>query len=187
MGNGKFPGFLGDHNTPKIVRYRPSAKGLLLAMAPTYAQVGVWASAVLLAALALQGLAYGREFGTVAATLREFAFADRRGRYSSIFVVSAQGGQLAGFLVLLILQSVLSQEQMQSFGWRFPFGLALVGALVVVFLRRRMVESPVFLLTGSETDRRGILREIFSTHRVEVGLALAMVTFSIPAMMPFST
>ncbi|MCE3555810.1 MFS transporter [Pseudonocardia sp. RS11V-5] len=160
---------------------------LLLAVAPTYAQVGVWASVILLVARALQGLAYGGEFGTVAATLREIAPPQRRGRYSSLFVVSAQGGQLAGFVVLLILQSLLTREQMTSFGWRLAFGVALLGALVVVYLRRRMVESPVFAAAEAKPERRGSLRELFASHPAATGLAFLMVTLTIPTMLTFST
>lgn len=115
---------------------------LLLAFAPTYAQVGILASIILLVARILQGLAYGGEFGSVAATLREIAPPGRRGRYSSLFIASAIGGQLLGFVVLLVLQSLLSREQLMTFGWRIPFGVALLGTVVVIYLRRRMVETP---------------------------------------------
>jgi MHS family alpha-ketoglutarate permease-like MFS transporter len=161
---------------------------LLLAVTPTYAQVGLLASIILLIARSLQGLAYGGEFGTIAATLREIAPPDKRGRYSSLFIVSGVGGQVAGFLALLILQSVLTREQMNAFGWRIPFGLALVGALIVMYLRRKMVESPVFLEGARATpERRGSLSDLLTTHRVPVALAFLVIALTAPVLLTFTT
>ncbi|GCE38854.1 L-Proline/Glycine betaine transporter ProP [Rhodococcus wratislaviensis] len=161
---------------------------LLIAVTPTYAMVGVWASVLLLIARTLQGLAYGGEFGTVAATLREVAPPERRGRYSSLFMVASAAGQGLGFLVLLILQSSLSPEQMNSYGWRLPFILAVVGAVVVLYLRRQMVESPVFLAAeASKPKDRGQLRELLTRHRTAVMLCFFAVALTVPAMLTFTS
>ncbi len=171
-----------------------TAGTLLLALAPTYAQVGLLASVVLLVARILQGLAYGGEFGTVAATLREIAPPGRRGRFSSVFISAAIGGQLVGFLLLLLLQTILTKEQLTAFGWRIPFAVALLGALVVVYLRRRMAETPAFVhaarqaaATGTEA-RRGSLRELFGPgNRAGVVLVFLAIALTVPTMLTFTS
>lgn len=167
---------------------------LLLAVTPTYAQVGVFASVILLIARVLQGLAYGGEFGTVAATLREIAPPGRRGRFSSIFIIASLGGQISGFLLLLLLQNLLSPAQMAEYGWRIPFCIGLIGAVVVLYLRRRMVESPVFVHAAQraaespETHGSGGLRELFSKpHRTSVFLVFSTVALTVPTMLTFTT
>ena len=164
------------------------AAALLIALTPTYAQVGVLASVILALARIVQGLAYGGEFGTVAATLREIAPPGRRGRFSSVFVIAAAVGQITGFLVLIALQTLLTRAQMSAFGWRIPFGVALLGALVVVYLRRRMVESPVFSEAHRSAPRkRGSLRQLFATQRVPVLLCFLAVALTVPTLLTFGT
>lgn len=161
---------------------------LMIALVPTYAQVGVLASVLLLVARGLQGLAYGGEFGTVAATLREIAPPKERGRYSSLFILAGVSGQIAGFLALLLLQTVLTREQMSEFGWRIPFVLAVFGALVVVYLRRKMIESPVFLSVAQNAPvRRGSLRDLMATERVPLALAFLVIALTAPILLTFTT
>lgn len=163
---------------------------LLIALAPTYAQVGALASGLLVGARVLQGLSYGGEFGTAAATLREIAPPERRGRFSCIFVFASAVGQIAGFSVLLVLQNLLSPEQMSAYGWRIPFGIAMIGALAVIYLRRTMAESPVFTTTadrGANSRERGSVRALLAHHRGPTLLVFLAVAFTIPVNLTFGT
>ena len=75
---------------------------LVIAMLPTYAQIGAAAPVLLLMARLLQGLSVGGEYGTSATYMSEVAIKGRRGFYASFQYVTLIGGQLCALLVLVI-------------------------------------------------------------------------------------
>lgn len=114
---------------------------LMIACLPTYASAGFWAAALLLIARLLQGLSVGGEYGTSATYLSEVATAGRRGFYGSFHYATIIAGQLMAVLVIAILQSFLSTDELKAWGWRIPFFIGALGALVALYVRRNMVET----------------------------------------------
>ena len=121
-----------------------SAGSLAIALTPGYATIGVIAPIILVLARLLQGLSVGGEFGSSATYLAEVATPGKRGFFSSFQYVSIVLGQLSALLVMIVLQSLLTEEQMYSFGWRIPFAVGAIAGLVVMYLRRTMEESEHF-------------------------------------------
>ena len=131
---------------------------LVIAILPGYQVIGAAAPVLLILARLLQGLSVGGEYGTSATYLSEIAPADRRGFYSSFQYVTLILGQLLALAILLLLQYwLLSEEQLESWGWRIPFLIGAACAVVVAVLRRDMAESSAF--TASHRVRRP-LREL---------------------------
>ena len=89
---------------------------LVIAVLPTYAQIGAAAPVLLLVARLLQGLSVGGEYGTSATYMSEVAIKGRRGFYASFQYVTLIGGQLCALLVLVVLQQALSTDQLKSWG-----------------------------------------------------------------------
>ncbi|WP_213304537.1 MFS family transporter [Paraburkholderia sacchari] len=114
---------------------------LVIAALPTYAQIGALAPALLLVARLFQGLSVGGEYGTSATYMSEVALEGRRGFYASFQYVTLIGGQLCALLVLVILQQLLSVEQLRAWGWRIPFVVGAGAALVALTLRRSLDET----------------------------------------------
>jgi MHS family alpha-ketoglutarate permease-like MFS transporter len=96
---------------------------------------------ILVVARLLQGLSVGGEFGSSATYLSEVATPGRRGFFSSFQYVSIVIGQLSALLVMILLQRMLTPEQMGEWGWRIPFIIGAVAGLGVMILRRTMDES----------------------------------------------
>ena len=117
------------------------AGSLLVAVLPTYASIGLAAPALLLVARLIQGLSVGGEYGTAATYMSEVAEHGHRGFYSSFQYVTLIGGQLLATLVLVILQQVLDDTQLHAWGWRVPFVIGAIAAVVAFFLRRGLVET----------------------------------------------
>ncbi|MFE9788236.1 MFS transporter [Nocardia salmonicida] len=160
-----------------------AAGSLMIAVTPGFQTIGIAAPVLLLMARLLQGLSVGGEYATSATYLSEVASPGRRGFYSSFQYVTLVAGQLVALGVQIVLQQVLSSEQMYSWGWRIPFLIGSGGAIVVMLLRRGMDESDSFKAmestskTGEATanSSRGSLRVLLQYPReclLVVGLTM---------------
>src|SRR5262249_2574587 len=117
------------------------AGSLLIAVMPTHSTIGAAAPALLLFARLAQGLSVGGEYGTAATYMSEVASKGNRGFYSSFQYVTLIGGQLLALLVLAILQALLTTDQLKAWGWRIPFVIGAIAALVAMYLRRSLAET----------------------------------------------
>jgi MHS family alpha-ketoglutarate permease-like MFS transporter len=137
---------------------------LLIAVVPPYAVIGVWAPVVLVGARLLQGLSVGGEYGTSATYMSEMATAKHRGFTASFQYVTLIMGQLLALGVLLVLQATMSEADLNGWGWRIPFAVGAVLAVVALWLRRSIDETHSFeVLPASE--RRGIAGELLKHPR----------------------
>jgi len=128
---------------------------LMIAVLPTYASIGVAAPALLGLARLIQGLSLGGEYGASATYLSEVADEKHRGFYSSFQYVTLIGGQLCAILVLLLLQQVfLTPEQLRAWGWRIPFVIGALLAIVALVMRRNLHETDDFLAAKRQVTRR---------------------------------
>ncbi|MDQ6612099.1 MAG: MFS transporter [Gemmatimonadota bacterium] len=121
-----------------------SGGSLIIAIVPSYATIGVGAPVMLILARLLQGLSVGGEYGASATYLSEMAGQKHRGFWSSFQYVTLIMGQLLSLAVLLLLQRVLSEAQLMAWGWRIPFVIGALCAIVAVWLRRGLEETPAF-------------------------------------------
>ena len=117
---------------------------LLIAITPSYAQIGVIAPAMLVLARLLQGLSVGGEYGASATYLSEMAGKTHRGFWSSFQYVTLIMGQLLALAVLLLLQRLLTPAELESWGWRIPFIVGAACAVVAVAMRRGLEETTAF-------------------------------------------
>jgi len=131
----------GRRNSMVISVLMMCAGSLMIAIMPTYATVGVLAQILLLVARLAQGLSVGGEYGTAATYMSEVASKGHRGFYSSFQYVTLIGGQLLALLVLVLLQSALSTDQLKAWGWRIPFVIGALTAVVAMYLRRSLSET----------------------------------------------
>ncbi|MER6217771.1 MULTISPECIES: MFS transporter [unclassified Streptomyces] len=164
-----------------------SVAALLIAVAPTYGQAGPFGAVVLLLARLLQGLSIGGEYAASATYLTEASARNRRGLGSSFQYVSMTCGQLLGLGILITLQHTLTKQQLGSWGWRIPFVLGAVFALVVFWLRRRLEETDAFKEAGAHDDSaRGSLKALWE-HRRQAGLVMALTLGGTVAYYTYTT
>ncbi len=112
---------------------------------PTYDTIGVVAPLLLLVLRFLQGLGLGGEWGGAVLLTVEHAPAERRVLWSSFPQVGPAVGFLLANGVVLGLSATLSEAQFAAWGWRVPFWAAGVLAVVGLWLRSSLAESPRFL------------------------------------------
>ena len=73
--------------------------------------------------------------------MSEVALSGRRGFFSSFQYVTLIGGQLLAVLVLVITQQFLDDQQLRAWGWRIPFLIGAIAAVVALMLRRTLAET----------------------------------------------
>ena len=146
---------------------------------PTYAQVGMLAPALLLVLRLLQGFAVGGEIGGSAVYLTEHAPLGKRGFYTSVLQLMGPLGILVSTLQIVLLQSLLSADDFQAWGWRVPFLFSIVLLLVSLKSRVNMYESPVFIhLRDKHALAKAPLRECLSNPHTLGRMALLFFCIS---------
>jgi MHS family dicarboxylic acid transporter PcaT-like MFS transporter len=131
----------GRKNSMMISVLMMCAGSLVIACLPTYASIGAWAPALLLVARLFQGLSVGGEYGTTATYMSEIALKGQRGFFGSFQYVTLIGGQLLAVLTVVILQQFLDSDELKAYGWRIPFVIGAIAALISLFLRRTLKET----------------------------------------------
>ncbi|HDX9630383.1 TPA: MFS transporter [Bacillus cereus] len=149
---------------------------LIIACTPSYESIGIMAPIILVLARLLQGLSLGGEYGTSATYLSEMASSGRRGFYSSFQYVTLVAGQMVALGVQIVLQQLLSEPDMKSWGWRIPFIIGAMGAVAVLWLRRTMDESEQFSnIKSQKRENAGTVRTLMKHPKAVltvVGLTL---------------
>ncbi|MDL4775371.1 MFS transporter [Actinomadura xylanilytica] len=164
-----------------------SGSALLIAVAPTYDSVGYFGAVVLLVARLMQGLSVGGEYAASATYLTEATPPGRRGFASSFQYVSMTAGQLIGLGLQIVLQRTLSDAALHSYGWRIPFVIGALGAAVVLYLRRSLLETAAYDQDASEhSGERGTIRAL-RRHRREFLLVIALTMGGTLAYYTFTT
>jgi MHS family alpha-ketoglutarate permease-like MFS transporter len=146
---------------------------LMIAAAPTYAAAGWIAPTVLVLARMLQGLSVGGEYGASATYLSEKAMRNRRAFWASFQYITLIGGQLLALAVVVLLQSVMSDSELQEWGWRIAFGVGALLAFGVYFLRARLTETESFVRQGADRARSSMI-DLWRNHPREFLIVAAI-------------
>lgn len=158
---------------------------LIIALTPTYSQIGMLAPIMLTFARLLQGISVGGEYASSATYLSEMASKNNRGFYSSFQYVTLIAGQLLALLVLLCLQQFfLTTAQLESWGWRIPFFIGSILALIALFLRLGMQESASFQANEIKKKNSGLKtlikypKEVLTVVGLTMGGTIGFYTYS---------
>jgi len=138
-------GFIGDRYGRKksmlISVYIMCLGSLVIACLPGYDHIGLFAPVLLLLVRMLQGLSVGGEYGASATYMSEIATEGKKGFYSSFQYVTLIGGQLMAVLTVVVLQQVLANDELRSWGWRIPFFIGAALSIVALWLRKSLHET----------------------------------------------
>ncbi|MBY0280629.1 MAG: MFS transporter [Alphaproteobacteria bacterium] len=142
-------GHIGDKFGRKSALYYSmilmSVPTFMIGLLPTYENIGIWASILLILIRLLQGLAMGGEYAGTMTYLVEGAEPKNKGFYGSIAALSLVLGMALGSLLSAFLHNILSPEQMFKWGWRIPFFISSIGIIWAIYLRLNLKESKGFL------------------------------------------
>ncbi len=141
-------GHLGDTRGRKhvlvtcmfLMGFSTVAVGLL----PTYAQIGMFAPALLVVLRLVQGFAVAGEIAGASSMILEQAPFGQRGFFASFTLQGVQAGQILAAAVFLPLAYYMPADAFNSWGWRIPFLLSFIVIVIGYVIRRKVDETPAF-------------------------------------------
>jgi len=153
-----------------------------IGLLPTYAQVGIWAPALLILLRIVQGIGIGGEWGGAALMVIEHSPRDKRGFYGSLVQIGFPLGMLASTGIVAYL-SRMPDVDFLAWGWRIPFLLSAVLVVLGFYIRLKIAESPVFAAAsedGQESPKIPLF-EVLTKHRrnllISIGLKVCEVAW----------
>lgn len=176
-------GLLGDQRGRKntfliaimLMAFATFAIGIL----PTYLQLGWMASLGLLLLRLVQGIAFGAELPGAITFLSEHAQGNNRGLHAGFMVASLSLGATVGSLLIMLLTSHLTSTQMLVWGWRVPFLLGGLLAVVGYWLRRKTQETPYFIsYKQAHPYPTAIIATLLKYHRKALCQGLGIMLFT---------
>jgi MHS family proline/betaine transporter-like MFS transporter len=147
----------------------------LIAVTPGFATIGLAAPILITLARLLQGFSVGGEFGSAVSFLSEHA-PGRRG-FSASWQF-ATGGLITVLASLfgVALTSLLSHDQLVSWGWRIPYFFGLLIGPAGLYVRAKVVETPEFL--EAQKPAATPIMEVLRRHPMAVLLGLGISIIS---------
>ncbi|MBG0797937.1 MFS transporter [Methylocystis sp. L43] len=183
---GLFFGFYADRKGRKaalqLIMFVMTAAIAIIAFAPTYATIGLFAPVLIVIGRLLQGFATGGEFASSTAFLIEVAPAGRRGVYGSLQMVGQGLSILLGTLAGMLVAGVFSVEALHDWAWRLPFFAGLLIGPVGLYVRRHLDETPAFKASSQE---EGVARAFLDLVRRRGDRLLACFAATIGATISF--
>ena len=147
----------------------------LIALLPSYHQVGILAPILLLVVRMVQGFSASGEYAGATAFIAEYAPTSRRGLFTSIVPASTAAGLLAGSLLSAALFAMLDDAEMQAWGWRLPFLLAAPLGLIGLYIRLKLEDTPKFRAMEARHEATATpTAELFRNHRGRMAIAFGV-------------
>lgn len=164
---------LGRRNVLALVIILMGAATLGIGLLPTYGQIGVIATILLVLCRLVQGLSAGAETAGSNTLVAEHSPDNRKGLFVAFTYAFANLPAVFASLLVLTLTTTLTAGSYESWGWRIPFILGGIFALVGLYIRSRVQESPEFeaaqkaekLAPASERRRLPLLSAIRENPR----------------------
>lgn len=144
---------------------------LLIAVMPTYEQIGIWATVGVVLARLIQGFSAGGEFGSSTTYLVEHT--EKHKGFFASWQMSSQGLSLtlAPLLGYFVTHN-LSAEDLSSWGWRCPFLFGLLIGPVGYYIRQHLDDAPQYL---SATTTDSPVLDLLASEKMRTLIAIGLI------------
>jgi len=115
----------------------------LVALVPTYQQIGVWGAVILCVLRLLQGVGIGGEWSGSVLVAMEWAKTHKRGLFASWPQIGVPMGTVLANLAV-VGASLTTGEGFLAWGWRVPFAISFLLVIVGLWIRLGLEETPIF-------------------------------------------
>jgi MFS family permease len=149
----------------------------MIALAPTYAAIGIAAPILIVVARLLQGFATGGEFSSATSFLLEIAPPHRRGLYTSWQMFGQGMALLCGAGLATLVTYGLTQRELDAWGWRIPFLLGLLIGPVGLWIRQYLNETEAFIEACKAPAEKRSLAFLLRNHGREMAIVMGLTVF----------
>lgn len=143
----------------------------MMGLLPTYAQIGFWATSLMVLCRLLQGFSIGGEFSGSVILLIEHAPKNRKAFFGSWADLGSSVGMILASLTIIALRFSVTEQELLEWAWRLPFLSGFLLAIIGYFLRRNLDETPEFMAQKAPSHHRVPLKEILTNYRMSFILA----------------
>lgn len=150
-----------------------------IGLLPTYQQIGIYAPILLVLCRLVQGLSAAGEATGSNSFVAEHAPTGQRGRWVALTYSFANIAPVVAALVVLLISNMMSGAEYDSWGWRIPFIIGGPLALVGLYIRSKVDETPAFKATiAARRTAATPLRDAFQYNRKAMGFTFALAALS---------
>lgn len=178
---GVICGYLGDkmgrQKLLAILLLMISLATAAIGLLPSYESIGWAAPALLILLRIVQGFSAGGEVSGAGSFVAEYAEDHRRAVVMSPLVMGSFIALLFGSLLISSLLNIYGADAMRAWVWRVPFLLAIPMALIGVYIRTRIQDTPHFqMVKQNKAVVRNPIREVLTSkrHLKAIGLAITL-------------
>src|SRR5579884_255472 len=179
---GHFGDRMGRKSTLIVTLLLMGISTFLVALLPGYAVIGLWGAVLLTILRMLQGIGVGGEWGGSVLLSMEWArHNNERGFLSSWPQSGGPAGLFLANLAVLVF-SQMSGDSFLAWGWRIPFAFSIVLVGIGLWIRLRILETPVFrnLIAENKIERTPILEVCRKQPGTIIAAALARTSEQAP-------
>ena len=170
---------IGRRRVLSLVILMMGAATVAIGLLPTYAQIGIMAPVLLVVCRLVQGLSAAGETIGSNSFVAEHAPSEKRGLYVAFTYSFANLPPIAAALLILLLTNVLTAENYASWGWRIPFLIGGPLALIGLYIRHQVDESPAFKATqAAKRVASSPIGEAMRDQKKQMGYSFALAAFS---------
>lgn len=116
----------------------------LIGFVPSYATIGIWGAILLVVLRFVQGVGVGGEWGGSVLMSMEWGHKRRRGFIASWPQFGVPVGLFLANGGLLVMSNIAGPTGFANWGWRVPFYFSIVLVGVGLYVRLRVLETPLF-------------------------------------------
>lgn len=142
---GHFGDKYGRKNAFTASAFVMALSTLLMGCLPTYHSIGIAAPLLLVILRLFQGISVGGEVPGATVFISEHFPDHKKGLAVGLIFMGVTLGNVIGSGLGYLLTRQLSLESMFQWGWRIPFIAGFILGLVAYFLRKKALETPLFL------------------------------------------
>ena len=159
---GRIADLLGRKQALILTLLAMAIPTVLMACMPNYSRIGIAAPIIIVLLRIIQGLSVGGEYTTSIVYLVENAPEKRRGFFAIWGLWGAVLGILLASAIASLLANILDPQQLDIWGWRVPFALGSLVALIGLLIRRGLVTD---VCTEEAIDP---VQQVFGKYRMQV-------------------
>lgn len=176
---GHFGDRLGRKNILLLTLCIMGIASLGIGLLPTYGQIGIWATVLLVIGRLAQGFSAGAESAGASSLTVEHSPEGRRGFFTSFVMTGYAAGMVLSTIVFIPV-TMLPEAQLMSWGWRVPFWLSALVLVIAFWVRTKLDETPVFEDDVKEKKEEGLPARLALKYQgLDVFRVLLMSIFSV--------